>query len=159
MTVVLNPAPARELPPELLELVDVLVPNESETEILTGLPVDSQDELEKAAEYLLNSGTRSVVITLGERGAFLTSTDYKSKLYEGFSVQPVDSTAAGDAFVAGLGVALGNGKTLPEAVRWGNAAGALATLRFGAQTSLPMDVEVSRMLAGEMPEVIIGRET
>ena len=157
VTVVLNPAPARELTPELLELVDVLVPNESETAILTGLPIDSQDELEKAAKNLLNSGIKSVVITLGRRGAFLTSTDYKSKLYEGFSVQPVDTTAAGDAFVAGLAVNYGSGNNLPDSIRWGNAAGALATLRYGAQTSLPKREEVFQLFKGEKPESILGR--
>ncbi len=157
VTVVLNPAPARELTPELLELVDVLVPNESETAILTGLPIDSQDELEKAAKNLLNSGIKSVVITLGRRGAFLTSTDYKSKIYEGFSVQPVDTTAAGDAFVAGLAVNYGSGNNLPDSIRWGNAAGALATLRYGAQTSLPKREEVIQLFKGEKPESILGR--
>jgi ribokinase len=80
------------------------------------------------------------------------------KMFSAYNVQPVDTTAAGDAFVAGLAVALGMGKSLPDAIYWGNAAGALATLRFGAQTSLPTHQEVSRMLAGEKPEDIIRRE-
>jgi ribokinase len=158
VTVVLNPAPARELPPDLLKLVDVLVPNESETALLTGLPIDSQVELEKAADNLLSSGIRSVVITLGGRGAFLASTNYKSKIYEAFSIQPVDTTAAGDAFVAGLAVNYGAGKTLPDAIRWGNAAGAMAALRFGAQSSLPTRKEVFELLNGEKPESILGRD-
>jgi len=158
VTVVLNPAPARELPPDLLKLVDVLVPNESETALLTGLPIDSQVELEKAADNLLSSGIRSVVITLGERGAFLASTDYESKIFEAFSVQPVDTTAAGDAFVAGLAVNYGAGKTLPDAIRRGNAAGAMAALRFGAQSSLPTRKEVFELLNGEKPESILGRD-
>ena len=158
ITVVLNPAPARELPPDLLASVDVLVPNESETALLTGLPTESQTELEKAASHLLDSGVRSVVITLGKRGAYLASTDYESKIYEAFSIQPVDTTAAGDAFVAGLVVNYGAGKTLPEAIRWGNAAGALAALRFGAQTSLPKRAEVQELFNGEKPEKILGRE-
>ena len=157
VTVVLNPAPARKLPPELLKLVDVLVPNESETALLTGLPIDSQVELEKAVNNLLSSGIRSVVITLGGRGAFLASTDYKSKIYEAFSVQPVDTTAAGDAFVAGLAVNYGAGKTLPDAIRWGNAAGAMAALRFGAQSSLPTRKEVFKLLNGQKPESILGK--
>ena len=158
VVVILNPAPARSLPTELLDLVNILVPNESETALLSGLPARSQTELETAASFLLDSGIQTVVITMGNRGALMADSK-KVKLFEAYEVQPVDTTAAGDAFVAGLGVALGNGKTLPEAVRWGNAAGALATLRFGAQTSLPMDVEVSQMLAGEKPVVIIGRKT
>jgi ribokinase len=158
VTVVLNPAPARELPPDLLASVDVLVPNESETALLTGLPTESQTELEIAATHLLDSGVGSVVITLGKRGAYLASTDHESKIYEAFSIQPVDTTAAGDAFVAGLAVNYGAGKTLPEAIRWGNAAGAMAALRFGAQTSLPYQNEVQDLLNGEIPEGILGRE-
>jgi ribokinase len=157
--VVLNPAPARELPPDLLASVDVLVPNESETALLTGLPTESQIELEKAATHLLDSGVRSVVITLGKKGAYLASSDYESRIYEAFSIQPVDTTAAGDAFVAGLAVNYGAGKTLPEAIRWGNAAGALAALRFGAQTSLPKRNEVQELFNGEKPEKILGRES
>jgi ribokinase len=159
VTVVLNPAPARELPPDLLASVDVLVPNESETALLTGLPTESQIELEKAATHLLDSGVRSVVITLGKKGAYLASSDYESRIYEAFSIQPVDTTAAGDAFVAGLAVNYGAGKTLPEAIRWGNAAGALAALRFGAQTSLPKRNEVQELFNGEKPEKILGRES
>ena len=158
VTVVLNPAPARELPPDLLASVDVLVPNESEAALLTGLPVGSQSELEKAASKILNLGVRSVVITLGKRGAFLASADYKSKIYEAFSIQPVDTTAAGDAFVAGLAVNYGAGKTLPDAIRWGNAAGAVAASRFGAQTSLPKRNEVQELLNGGKPEKIFERE-
>ena len=158
VTVVLNPAPARELPPDLLASVDVLVPNESEAALLTGLPVGSQSELEKAASKILNLGVRSVVITLGKRGAFLASADYKSKIYEAFSIQPVDTTAAGDAFVAGLVVNYAAGKTLPDAIRWGNAAGAVAASRFGAQTSLPKRNEVQELLNGGKPENIFGRE-
>ena len=159
VTVVLNPAPACELPRDLLKLVDVLVPNESETALLTGLPIDSQVELERAANKLLSSGIRSVVITLGGRGAYLASTDYKSKIYEAFSVQPVDTTAAGDAFVAGLAVNYGAGKTLPDAIRWGNAAGAMAALRFGAQSSLPTRMEVIKLINGKKPESILGRDS
>ena len=158
VTVVLNPAPARELPPDLLASVDVLVPNESEAALLTGFPVGSQSELEKAASKILNLGVRSVVITLGKRGAFLASGDYKSKIYEAFSIQPVDTTAAGDAFVAGLAVNYGAGKSLPDAIRWGNAAGAVTALRFGAQTSLPKRNEVQELLNGGKPEKFFGRE-
>ena len=158
VTVVLNPAPARELPPDLLASVDVLIPNESEAALLTGFPVGSQSELEKAASKILNLGVRSVVITLGKRGAFLASADYKSKIYEAFSIQPVDTTAAGDAFAAGLAVNYGAGKSLPDAIRWANAAGAVTALRFGAQTSLPKRNEVRELLNGGKPENIFGRE-
>lgn len=157
-SVVLNPAPARELPSEIFDLVDILVPNESEAALLTGLPTKSQMELENAASSLLKLGVSSVVITLGKRGAYLASTDYGSRIYEAFSIEPVDTTAAGDAFMAGLAVNYGAGKSLPEAICWGNAAGALAALRFGAQTSLPERLEVEKLLNGEKPQKIIGRQ-
>lgn len=158
VAVVLNPAPAQELPVELLKLVDVLVPNESEAAQLTGLPIESQPDLENAASLLLESGVKSVVITLGKRGAFLAGIDHNPEQYEAFPVQAVDTTAAGDAFVAGLAVNYGGGKSLPDAIRWGNAAGALTALRFGAQTSLPSKSEVYQLLNGEKPENILGRE-
>lgn len=154
--VILNPAPAMSLPGYLLSLVDILVPNESETFLLTGLSAESQSELENAASSLLGLGIGTVIITLGSRGSLLARND-EVTLFPAHRIQPIDTTAAGDAFVAGLAVALSKGGSLHDAVRWGNAAGALATLRFGAQTSLPTQDEVDQLLAGEMPEKIIGR--
>jgi ribokinase len=136
VTVVLNPAPARPLPDELLSLIDVLVPNESETALLTGMDVGSQADAEKAAAALLVLGVGTVILTLGSRGA-LVARDTGVDVFPAFEVTPVDTTAAGDAFVGGLAVALAEGCPLAEAVRWGNAAGALATTKLGAQPSLP----------------------
>lgn len=156
--VILNPAPARQLPPELLGLVDILVPNESEAELLTGVKVSNQVELEIAARKILDLGVNSVVITLGGRGAFFTRSTEEPERIDAFQIQPVDTTAAGDAFLGGLSVTIGEGGSLPEAVRWGNAAGALAATRFGAQTSLPTRSEVLQLIGGEKPEVIMGRK-
>ena len=146
VTVILNPAPARPLPPHLLALVDVLIPNESEAALLTGLPVDSQSEAEEAAAALLHLGTGAAVLTLGERGALL-AREGQRQIAPAFPVQPVDTTAAGDAFVAGFAVALAEGATMGDAVRWGNAAGALATTQHGAQPSLPSRAAVEQLLA------------
>ncbi len=145
--VVLNPAPARPLPARLLSLVDVLVPNESEAALLAGLPVGTQIEAESAAEALLRSGVSTVILTLGERGA-LPARAGQMQVVPAFEVKPVDTTAAGDAFVAGLAVALAEGQGLSEAVRWGNAAGGLATTQLGAQPSLPTRQALERLLAG-----------
>jgi ribokinase len=136
VTVILNPAPARPLPAALLSLVDVLVPNESETALLSGVPVGNQAEAAAAAAALRAAGVGTLILTLGERGAML-AREGEAALFPAFDVTPVDTTAAGDAFVGGLAVALAEGKALAEAVRWGNAAGALATTRLGAQPSLP----------------------
>jgi len=144
--VILNPAPARPLPAALLLLVDVLVPNESETALLTGLPVCDRAEAETAAMALRRSGVGTVILTLGERGALLAQ-EGGADLFPAFDVTPVDTTAAGDAFVAGFAVALAEGRTLAEAVRWGNAAGALATTKLGAQPSLPTRQDLEDLLA------------
>lgn len=145
VTVVLNPAPARQLPVELLSLVDVLVPNESETALLTGLPVSSPEELESAAGALLEKGIGTVILTLGAQGALLAEAGGFVRV-PAFKVDPVDTTAAGDAFMGAFGVALAEEKPVAEAVRWGNAAGALAATKLGAQTSLPSREEVEALL-------------
>ena len=144
--VILNPAPARPLPAELLALVDVLIPNESETALLTGMPVGCQAEAEAAAGALRKLGVGTVILTLGERGALL-AREKGAHLFPAFDVTPVDTTAAGDAFVAGFAVALAEGKPLAEAVPWGNAAGALATTKLGAQSSLPTRRALETFLA------------
>jgi ribokinase len=146
VTVILNPAPARPLPATLLAVVDVLIPNESETALLTGLPVGDRAEAEVAAAALQESGVGTVILTLGERGALLARGE-GLQLFPAFEVSPVDTTAAGDAFAGGFAVALAEGRDLPEAVRWGNAAGALATTRLGAQPSLPTRQALGEMLA------------
>ena len=143
--VVLNPAPARDLPQELLAMVDVLTPNETETGALTGLPVGGEAERFQAADVLHALGVETVILTLGESGALLSAEGVR-KLVPAFRVRPVDTTAAGDAFMGGFGVAMAEGKSLEEAVRWGNAAGALATTKLGAQPSLPMREDALRLL-------------
>jgi ribokinase len=156
--VVLNPAPARELPAELFALVDVLVPNETEIALLSGQGDDSAEDLKQASRGLLDRGVGSVVITLGKRGALLTNRKYDAFEFDAFKIEPVDTTAAGDAFVAGLAVHLGAGHPLPDAIHWGNAAGALAAMRFGAQTSAPSREEVKQLISGVNPDKIIGKE-
>ena len=143
--VILNPAPARDLPETLLSTVDVLIPNESETALLAGQPVDGLSQAEDAAVVLLQLGVGTVILTLGERGALLAQTAGAERV-PAFAVDPVDTTAAGDAFVGGFAVALAEGRRMAEAVRWGNAAGALATTKMGAQPSLPSRRAVERLL-------------
>jgi len=146
--VILNPAPAQPLPDGLLSLVDVLVPNQHEAALLSGLPVSQPDQAAAAARVLLERGARTVVITLAEQGA-LYASEGETGHVPAFKITPVDTTAAGDAFIAGLAVSLSEGHPLAEAVRRGNAAGALAAMRPGAQPSLPTRQALERMLAGE----------
>jgi ribokinase len=144
--IILNPAPARPLSAELLQLVDVIVPNEKETSLLTGLPVDSPAQVESAAEALLNMGMGSVVLTLGSRGALVLESSGEVSRLESHQVEVVDTTAAGDAFVAGLSVRLAEGASLAEAAVFGNGSGALAVSRMGAQPSLPTREEVRQLV-------------
>jgi len=145
--VILNPAPARPLPKETLARLDYLIPNESETALMTGLEVADLDSAKEAAERLRDEGVGTVILTLGARGAFLSSAEESTHI-PGYEVEVVDTTAAGDAFVGGLAVALAQGQNLAEAVRYANAAGALAVTRLGAQPSLPTRQEVEEFMEG-----------
>ena len=143
--VVLNPAPARPLPSDLLASVDYLVLNESEASLLSGGTVNDLASAEKAAEHIRQQGVGVVILTRGSRGAFV-SAKTGSFTVPAFPVTPVDTTAAGDAFVGGLAYGLALKKPLPEAARFAAAAGGLATTKVGAQPSLPGVDEVERLL-------------
>lgn len=147
--VILNPAPARVLPTGILDLVDILIPNENEAQRLLGEEQNGKDlaRLAAAAERLHSLGPEAVIVTVGARGALLVDRNGQ-RLYPAFSVDKiVDTTAAGDAFVGGLAAAIACGKTLPEAILWGNAAGMLAVTCAGAQPSLPKRADVEAVLA------------
>ncbi len=144
--VVFNPAPAMPLDNTLLKLADVLVPNETEAATLTGLQPDGWTVAEHMAHALRSRGPQSVVITLGERGAVFTDGE-NSIRQAPFAVRAVDATAAGDAFIGGLAVALAENCSLSEAVRWGAAAGALAATQHGAQPSLPDRALIEKLLS------------
>ena len=142
--VILNPAPAQTLPDKLLRLISIITPNETEAELLTGIKVDSEAAASKAADNLLALGVKTVIITLGSRGAFVAG-DGVRKLVPGFKVKAVDTTAAGDTFNGALTVALVEGKTLDNAVRFANAAAAISVTRLGAQTSVPARREIEKL--------------
>lgn len=140
--VILNPAPAQALDGELLQQVSVLTPNEKEAEALTGiLPVDL-DSASRAARALQAQGVGSVVITMGEKGAFIRTPEGE-ELVPGKRVKAVDTTAAGDAFNGAVAFALADGEGLAEAVRFANHVAALSVTRMGAQPSLPTLDEVN----------------
>jgi ribokinase len=145
----LDPAPARELPPGLLQTIEWITPNESETRILCGLAPDAPVTPSNAARYaelLLSRGPRNVAIKMGVQGAFLATRDGKRQMAPAFEVKAIDTTAAGDAFNAGFAVSLLSGKSPLEAARFAAAVAAISVTRKGAQPSMPTRQEVARFL-------------
>lgn len=148
--VILNPAPAMDVGLEILRLADYLIPNEVEAAALTDHEVIDLASAERAATALQEMcGGAVIVLTMGSRGALLLRNSEKPVWVPTPSVNVVDTTAAGDAFVAGMAVALAEGKSDLEAVRWGCSAGALAVTRLGAQPSLPTRKEVRDLWSRE----------
>ncbi|RBQ34911.1 ribokinase [Rahnella aquatilis] len=144
--VILNPAPACELPDELLARVDMITPNETEAEKLTGIKVDNNEDAARAAKALHDKGIATVIITLGSKGVWL-SQNGEGKLVAGFRVKAVDTIAAGDTFNGALVTALLEGKPMDSAVRFAHAAAAIAVTRPGAQPSVPWRKEIDDFLA------------
>jgi ribokinase len=145
--VLLNPAPAQVLEKDLLELVDVLLPNEYEAALMTGIPLQSAADTRRAAEKLLSLGPKNLIVTLGNQGAML----FNEKINQGmiipaFQVQTIDTTAAGDCFVGALAVGICEGKSLPVAAEFASAAAAISVTRVGAQPSLPRREEVEQFM-------------
>ncbi|AKE12741.1 MULTISPECIES: ribokinase [Serratia] len=143
--VILNPAPARELPDELLATIDMITPNETEAQRLTGIAVNDDNDAARAAQALHDKGIATVIITLGSRGVWL-SENGNGKLVPGFKVKAVDTIAAGDTFNGALVTALLEGKTMADAVRFAHAAAAIAVTRPGAQPSVPWREEIDAFL-------------
>jgi ribokinase len=140
--VILNPAPARPLPDELLSQVSLITPNRTEAETLTGTKVTDTASATEAAQWFRDKGIRTVIITLGKDGAFVFD-DAGGRLIESPKVTAVDSTAAGDVFNGALAVALSEGKPINDAVSLANRAAALSVTRMGAQSSAPYRRELT----------------
>jgi len=139
--VILNPAPARVLPDELLRQIFILVPNQKEAEMLTGIAIIDNASAEKAARTLAGKGVKKVIITLGGEGAVLLD-DGDFQRIAAPAVTAVDSTAAGDVFCGALATALSEGMPVKDAVVFGCTAAAFSVTRMGAQASAPTRVEV-----------------
>ena len=145
-TVVLNPAPARVLSDELLALVDIITPNETEAEKLTGIRVENDDDAARAARALHDKGIGTVIITLGSRGVW-ASVNGEGRRVPGFKVKAIDTIAAGDTFNGALVTALLEGKRMDDAIRFAHAAAAIAVTRKGAQPSVPWRKEIDEFLS------------
>lgn len=143
VSVVLNPAPACELPDELLKCLSMITPNETEAELLTGVKVTEEASAARAAKALCAKGVKRVVITLGSKGAFVYS-DGEGQLVPAVKVKAVDTTAAGDVFNGALAVALTEDHPLQAAISFAAKAAALSVTRMGAQASAPYRDEIAK---------------
>ncbi|AIW21719.1 ribokinase [Vibrio coralliilyticus] len=143
--IILNPAPARELSDELLACIDVITPNETEAEVLTGVTVTDNESAQEAANALHRKGIEIVLITLGAKGVWL-SQNGRGELIPGFRVEATDTTAAGDTFNGALVTGLLEDLPLESAIKFAHAAAAISVTRFGAQTSIPSRDEVDAFL-------------
>jgi ribokinase len=148
---ILNPAPMTRLPKSLLKMVDILTPNETEATALIGNDASHPRDLWNTIK--MKYGVKNVIVTMGKEGAYIPGVH--SPNVPAFPVESMDATGAGDAFNGGLAVALARGSQLEDAVRYANAVGALATTRFGAQSSLPTALEVETFLK-KYEERVIG---
>ncbi len=142
LKIILNPAPAQSLPDGLLSSVDYLIPNQNELALLAG----NENSLDSSVQALQMRGATCLIVTLGEQGV-LVARGSERRHIPAYKVTAVDTVAAGDAFVGAFAVAIAEGYSLLEAAEWGNAAGAVAVTRPGAQPSLPHRDELLAMLS------------
>ena len=138
---ILNPAPAQELPVEIFALLDYFTPNQTETEMFTGIFPDTQERAEEAARVLLEKGVENVIITMGSKGVFCMNKEL-AEFVPAVKVKAVDTVAAGDTFNGALAAAIARGEALPVALKFANAAAAIAVTRKGAQESAPFLSEI-----------------
>ena len=139
---ILNPAPAVVLEDEIIKNVDLLTPNETELEILSGVEINTEDDIKRAAQIMIDKGVKELIVTLGSKGSLYINKE-RSMFKSAYKVQAVDTTAAGDSYTGALAVALSNDKTIEEAMDFASKVGALSVMKEGAQSSLPTlkDVE------------------
>lgn len=149
--VVVDAGPPRPYGPEVWGAATILSPNRSEAATLVGQPLTTDEEVRTAARELLSQGPQAVVVKLGAAGAFLVTQDLELAV-PGFAVPTVDTTGAGDAFMGALVVGLAEGRPLPDAVRWANAAGAIASTWVGTLPVMPRREEVLELLHSHRPE-------
>lgn len=151
---ILNPAPAREIPEELIKLSDIVIPNETETEVITGIKPIDEKSIKDAAAIMLQKGAKYVIITLGEKGAAIIDNE-RFTIVEAQKVNAVDTTAAGDSFIGGLSHYISKKGNLSfnvliEAVKFANKVSAIAVTREGAQSSIPYMWELKEIFGEEL---------
>lgn len=139
---ILNPAPAVKLDDEIIKNVDLLTPNETELEIISGVSIETEEDIQKAAQIMIEKGVKELIVTLGSKGSLYINKE-KSMFKKAYKVEAVDTTAAGDSYTGALAVALSQDKCIEDAMDFASKVGALSVLKEGAQSSLPTleDVE------------------
>ena len=138
---ILNPAPAQVLDRDIIKNIDLLTPNETELEILSGINIKNEEDIRKAAQKLIDLGIKELIITLGDSGCIYVNKNTFKK-YDAYKVVPVDTTGAGDSFNAAIAVGLSHEKDIDEIIDFALKVGALAVTKEGAQSSLPYIDEV-----------------
>lgn len=139
--VILDPAPANELSAELLSMIDIITPNQTEAEMLSGIKVTSIESARKAAKAIYGKGVKNVVVTMGSLGAVICQ-EGKMQMIAAQKVEAIDTTAAGDVFNGALAVALSEGKTIIDAVKFACMVAAVSVTKMGAQSSIPYRNEI-----------------
>ena len=139
---ILNPAPAVKLEDDIIANVDLLTPNETELEILSGVEIETEEDIQKAAQVMIDKGVKELIVTLGSKGSLYINKE-KSMFKKAYKVNAIDTTAAGDSYTGALAVAFANNKNVEEAMDFASKVGALSVQKEGAQSSLPTlnDVE------------------
>ena len=133
---ILNPAPAVKLDDEIIKNVDLLTPNETELEIISGVSIETEEDIQKAAQIMIEKGVKELIVTLGSKGSLYINKE-KSMFKKAYKVEAVDTTAAGDSYTGALAVALSQDKNIEDARDFASKVGALSVLKEGAQSSLP----------------------
>jgi len=143
---ILNPAPAVQLPDQLFPLIDIITPNESELELITGIRITGHESIVKAAQTLIGRGVKNIIVTLGEKGSVLINNTC-NKLFGVNKVKVVDSTAAGDAFNGALASSLANNHSIEESIEFANKIASITVTRMGAQSSMPYLSELKDLIS------------
>ena len=138
---ILNPAPAVKLGDDIIKNVDLLTPNETELEILSGVSINNEEDILKAAQVMLEKGVKKLIVTLGSKGSLYIDKENK-KFKKSYKVDAIDTTAAGDSYTGAIAVSLSQGKNVEDAIDFASRVGALCVTKEGAQTSLPTIEEV-----------------
>lgn len=139
---ILNPAPAVKLEDKIIQNVDLLTPNETELEILSGVKIENEEDIQEAANVMIKKGVKELIVTLGSKGSLYINKEV-CKFKKAYKVDAIDTTAAGDSYTGALAVALSQNKSIDEAMDFASKVGALCVMKEGAQSSLPSleDVE------------------